>query len=67
MGRMFSTGKLQIRSRTWINTGVIRDGARPALSERLTVVILEEIAGILYCLEGWPVAFTGSPFLLPTV
>lgn len=52
MGRMFSTGKLQIHSRTWINTGVIKDGARPALSERPTVVILEEIAGILYCLEG---------------
>lgn len=65
MGSIFSTGKLQVRSRTWVNKGVTRDGARPELSERLTVVILEEIAGIPYCLEGQPVAFIGNPFLLP--
>ena len=52
MGSTFRTGKLQVRTRTWINKGITRDGARPELSERLTVVILEEIAGKLYCLEG---------------
>lgn len=52
MGSMLSTGKVQVHSRTWINKGITGDGARPELLESLTVVILEEIAGILYCLKG---------------
>lgn len=50
MESTFTTGKLQVRSKTWVNKGRTRDGARPELSDRLTVVILEEIDGVLYCL-----------------